>query len=137
MRVTRMHLLVRRVKRTDVNLRLNLWRVVHAIEDRGATIEETATGRKSTDPRQRDDMISDAIETLTRSHNARAAKVARANGRKGGRPPNVLSDEQTAKARAAWFNSDLAGGRLLKTIRAAGYTRSRCYQEFGPRGGRT
>lgn len=135
--VTELHLLARRVKRTNHNMRLDLWDALHDIERRGGSVIETRTGRSTTDPQQRDDMLKDAIEVLTRGHMARATKIARANGALGGRPPRAFSEAQTEAARKAWLDPALHGDKLRRALASAGYSVSRCYQVFGPRGGRT
>jgi hypothetical protein len=64
-----------------------LWDCVHAIEDRGASWIEIETGRKSTVPRERDDAIRDALEYIRSHINSPLRKLARENGKLGGRPP--------------------------------------------------
>lgn len=133
-----LHLLVPVKKRTDENPRRDLWQVLHLIEDRGATILEVSTGRSSANQRERDMMIADAIEVITRGARAISAKLARENGKKGGRPPATIKDEQREAARAYWFERpEIVGKRLRQCLKRLGYSVARCYREFGPRGGRT
>lgn len=133
--ITHLHLYAKRVARTNHNMRLDLWQALRDLEDHGGSIVETSTGRTTADRKQRDDMIRDAIEILTRGHKARASTIARKNGMKGGRPPKVLTAEQKEAARAAWINPKLAGAKLRQVVRRCGYSIARCYSEFGPRGG--
>lgn len=133
--LTHFHLLAKRVERTTHNMRLDLWEALRDVEERGGVVIETSTDRTTADRKQRDDMIRDAIEILTRGHKARASTIARKNGMKGGRPPKVLTPEQTEAARAAWINPKLAGAKLRQVVRRCGYSIARCYAEFGPRGG--
>lgn len=133
-----LHLLVPVKKRTDENPRRDLWQIIHLIEDRGATILEVSTGRSSANQRERDMMIADAIEVITRGARAISAKLARENGKRGGRPPAVIKDEQREAARAYWFERpEIVGKRLRQCLKRLGYSVARCYREFGPRGGRT
>lgn len=136
-KVRALHLLVRRKRRTDQNVRRELWEIVHQIEERGATIHEVSTGRTSANQRERDTMIADAIEVLTRGARAMSAKVARENGKLGGRPRTLIKDEQRETARRLWFEApEIVGLRLRQSLRRTGYSLARCYREFGPRGGR-
>ncbi len=136
MRVEHLHLLVKRLGRRDQNLRLDLWAIVLAIEDKGATWIETSTGRKSTDKRERDFALRDNLEIVTRGHMARAREVAQENGARGGRPRKKFTPEQTARAELAWRNDKLYGDELKAAVKAQGYTLSRCSRDFGPRRGR-
>ncbi|MEQ1698124.1 MAG: hypothetical protein ABL901_20015 [Hyphomicrobiaceae bacterium] len=137
--VTHLHVLARRLKRSNHNMRLDLWEIMKQIDERGAVVAETSTGRTSADKSQRDDMIRDAIEVLTRGHKARSAKIARANGKLGGRPPKRGIERTRAEAEALWFDPNLSGDDLDRRLNAIGWNRARCYQKppkgFGPRGG--
>lgn len=136
-KVRHLHLLAPPKRRTDDNPRRELWETIHRIEDRGASILEVSTGRSTANQRERDTMIADAIEVITRGARAISAKLARENGRKGGRPPTEISDHQRASARALWFEKpEIVGKRLAQSLRRCGYSVARCYREFGPRGGR-
>lgn len=122
--------------RTSDNPRRDLWRMLHAIEDRGAIVREVSTGRATSDPRQRDMMIADAIEEITRGSRAISIRRARENGKLGGRPPKVIKPVQREAARSVWLDPSLYGDRLRRALRREGYSLSRCYREFGPRHGR-
>lgn len=136
-KVRHLHLLAPPKRRTDDNPRRELWETIHRIEDRGATILEVSTGRSSANQRERDMMIADAIEVITRGARAISAKLARENGKKGGRPPAVIKDEQREAARVKWFERpELVGDDLRRALKRTGYSVARCYREFGPRGGR-
>lgn len=135
-KLRRLHILVPPKRDTRERPRLTLWEMVHAIEDRGASIMEIDTGRSSKDLRQRDEMIRDAIEIVTEGARAAAAKVSRENGRLGGRPPAQISDDRRQAARATWFDASKMGARLQRDLKRHGYSLARCYREFGPRSGR-
>lgn len=135
-KVWKLHLLAEPKRRTDDNPRRDLWAILHQIEDRGATVLELSTGRTSSDHRQRDLMIADAVEILTRGQHAVARKIAAQNGLNGGRPPTKISDEQRDRARALWFDLKVYGVDLRRILKAEKYTLARCYREFGPRGGK-
>lgn len=134
-KVRHLHLLAPAKRRTDENPRRALWSILHQIEDRGATVLEISTGRSTANQRDRDMMIADAIEVVTRG--ARAVARARENGKKGGRPPAVIKDENREHARRYWFErQELQGLRLRQCLGRVGYSLARCYREFGPRQGR-
>lgn len=136
--VSHLHRIVPRIERTDDNLRLMLWARLWEIEDAGGHVIETATGRDSRKPRERDQMLRDAIEVLTNAHKARAAKIARENGRKSpGRPRRIDVDATRAEAEAIWFSPKIAGKKLAARLARINWNLSRCYREFGRRQGRT
>lgn len=136
-KVRHVHLLAIPKKRTDDQPRRDLWRIIHAIEDRGATILEISTGRSSANQRERDMMIADAIEVIARGVRALPRKIAQQNGKLGGRPKARIKPEQSEAARELWFDSpDVVGKHLRQCLRRVGYSLARCYREFGPRGGR-
>lgn len=134
-KVRALHLLAPPKLRTDDNPRRELWRILHLIEDRGATVREVSTGRSTADKRARDDMIADAIEVITRGARAYSAKLARENGKLGGRPPKAMKPEQTEAARCIWFDPCVKGVKLKRELKRYGYSLSRCYREFGAREG--
>ena len=137
-KVRSLHLLAMPRRRTTDEPRRDLWATIHAIEDRGASVLELATMRSTTNHRERDMMIADAIETITRGARALPRKIARENGKLGGRPPAKISDEQRAAARELWFDKpNILGRNLKKNLLRVGYSVHRCYREFGPRGGRS
>ena len=133
--VTHLHILAERRKRTDHKPRRDLfWWTLHILE-RG-TIVETSTGRVASfdDMTTLFDMLADAVEKITQGTRGR---IARENGKLGGRPRNVPKPDQTALARKLWFERpELAGDRLRKSLRRVGYSRTQAYREFGPRSGR-
>jgi hypothetical protein len=53
--------------RAKLTPRKSLFRTLHEIEDAGVEIIETATGRRSTNARQRDMMIADCLDAIARS----------------------------------------------------------------------
>lgn len=135
-KVRHLHILVPQKRRTDDNPQRALWAAIWAIEDRGATVFEAATGRSTADARTRDEMIRDAIDAITRGARGPEARIARANGKLGGRPAARIKDEDRAAARALWFERpDLRGARLHQALRKLRYSVARCYREFGARSG--
>jgi len=138
--VRHMRLLAPPKLRTTDNPRLALWEIIHAIEDKGATIFETATDRKTNaGPRVRDEMIRDAIEAVTRGAKALPRKIARENGILGGRPQKWTADQVRAAA-PVWFDATLWGKRLDDALRYGGHPpRSQLVKApprgLGPRGG--
>ena len=121
--------------RTD-NPRRDLWAIISQIEERGATLLEVSTGRTSANPRERDGMIADAIERLTRGSRAYNRKQAQAHGKLGGRPKKDVAKGE-ADARLLWFDPKLDDrDKLRRLLRLTGWSVSRCYKEFGGRGER-
>lgn len=110
----------------DRTPRRSLMAAVHNVEDRGASIVETSTGRSSTNQRERDMMIVDALDRIART------------GR-GGRPRFGLPGDQHAYALEQWTstrhrtNAD-AFAAIVTTARARGWRellRLRSVQAFG------
>lgn len=135
-KVRHLHLLAEPKRRSIDNPRRDLWAIVHQIEDRGATIFEVSTGRTTANPRDRDNMIADAIEIVTRGARALSGKIARENGKRGGRPKVEIADDQRERALAVWHDPSVTGERLKRTLRLHKFSLARCYREFGPRGER-
>lgn len=135
--VQHMHLLAEPKRTTADKPRASLWSAIEAIETKGASILEADTGRSSLVRGQRDGMIADAIETLTRSGRALSRRKAQANGRKGGRPPIEWTEAQIEQARRAWF--DLRHPTNAAALRASpkGWTMARSYRTFGASGRKT
>ncbi len=88
--------------------RLTLWAILFEIEDRGATIREISTGRSTANPRERDMMIRDALEVLTKGARANAARQARMLGGRS----RKHSREKVEAAAAVWFDDKLYGPAL-------------------------
>lgn len=114
--VRHLHLLAEPKRRTDDVPRLSLWSILFEIEDRGVTIREISTGRSTAHSRERDMMIRDALEVLTRGARANAARVARENGKLGGRK-RKWTPEQVQAAADVWFDGKLYGEALDKALR--------------------
>lgn len=106
--------------------RKSLFEALGAIEERGATVVETASGRSSSE--DRDAMLLDAIEWL--SGQARGRKGA-VNGR--GKQPVKFAPEVIEAAERIWRD------RRVKTWADAakklpkGFTVYRAHKMFGPR----
>lgn len=92
--VTRLMLLADPSRRYQAGgMRQALYKAIDAIEAAGATILELETGRSTSDPRQRDQMIRDAIDDLART---------RKGTRRPGRPRRVWTDEQRTIMEIHW-----------------------------------
>jgi hypothetical protein len=99
-----------------------------AIHDKGCYVLEKSTGRKSNTPRV-GDMIFDAAKRLKKGL---PSKVAKDNGRKGGRPPKVRETPKDM-AELHWFNSrHRTDDDAL--IKMKGWTKSAAWRTFGPSG---
>lgn len=77
-------------------LRQSLYDALDAIEARGASVWELDTDRRTTDPRQRDQMLRDAIDTMSR---------ARPSARPPGRPMKKWTPEQQTIMRLHWHSN--------------------------------
>lgn len=105
-----------------------LFHRLHDVEDRGCHIIEISTGRRSTIARERDMMVSDCLDQLTRS----------AQGRDGGRPRLELSPAEIAVVERHWPSSrhatnQAAVAAIRVEAQAAGMTellRMRSVQAF-------
>lgn len=118
------------------NPRRDLWAIIAQIEERGAVVVEVSTGRTSANPRERDGMIADAIERLTKGSRAYDRKQAVEHGKLGGRPKKDVAKGE-ADARRLWFDPALGDReKLRRFLRPTGWSISRCYKEFGGRGER-
>lgn len=114
--VRHLHLLAEPKRRTDDVPRLTLWAILFEIEDRGAVIREISTGRSTASKRERDMMIRDALEVLTKGARANAARQARENGKLGGRK-RKWQREKVEAAAAVWFDDKLSGDALDAALR--------------------
>lgn len=102
--VYRLHVLAAPKRTTRDNPRRALWDAIRAVEARGASILEVDTGRSTLKPRERDDMIADAIEAITKAGRSLTARQARARGSKGGAPAREFTDDEIRQAREHWFS---------------------------------
>lgn len=105
----------------------DFWRVVDAIEAKGAIIWELYTGFRTDDPKQRDKLTRAAIDALALGRH----KTRRSDKR--GRPLKTFDDATKAKGEAVWFSRRWktwasAGKRLPK-----GMTVWDAHELFGPR----
>lgn len=127
--VKRLHVLAPPKKTTADNPRKALWEAIKAIEKQGASIVELDTGRSTLD--DRDDMIADAIEHITRSGRSLTHRQAKARGLKGGRPAKEYNKAEIARAEAAWFNLRFATNREAVAA-CPGWTEYQMRKHFGP-----
>lgn len=90
-----------------------------AFEAKGAVIHETATGRRSDDKDERDEMLEEARDMLAAS--GRSVRSAE-NGKKShGRPPRVWGVEAEAAMRLIWrdhktYKTDAAAWAALDAL---------------------
>lgn len=112
------------------NPRRDLWAIIAQIEERGATVLEVSTGRTTANVSDRDAIIADAIERLTKGARAYNRKRAVEHGKLGGRPKKDVAKGE-ADARRLWFDPDLKDReRLRRLLKPTGWSISRCYQVF-------
>lgn len=132
--VHRLHVLAAPKLSTRDNPRRALWDAVRAIEARGASILEVDTGRSTLKPRERDDMIADAIEAITKAGRSLSPRQAKARGSKGGRPAREFSPEDERQAREHWFS--LKHATNADAAKAAGgkWNVYQMRKRFGPSG---
>jgi hypothetical protein len=109
--------------------RQTLYSAVDAIEARGATIEEVDTGRVSSDPKQRDAMIRDAAEAVTRG--GRGLKSAGNLPR--GRKALDFSEPVTAKAKTVWESRKYKTWADAAAAMPKGFTVHRAFRLWGKR----
>lgn len=133
--VLHLHLLAERARRTNHNPRRDLQAWLEALQSREAVIVEMHTQRRS--DKDLLPMIFDAVEVITKGARGRAIKIARTNGKKGGRPKADVSATRS-QAREIWFNPAYTGrDAMRRRLRPLGWSVARCYREFGPRYGLT
>ena len=135
-KVRHLHLLAEPKKLRTDNPRRDLWAIIAEIEQRGATVLEISTARTTANAGERDMMIADAIERLTKGSRAYNRKQAVEHGKLGGRPKKDVAKGE-ADARRLWFDPSLGDReKLRRYLRPTGWSISRCYKEFGGRGER-
>jgi hypothetical protein len=92
-------------------LRQSMWSALDRIEAKGASVWEIETDRQTSDPRERDVIIRESVETLART---------RPNAKPPGRPPATWSDDAKAIMWRHWpsmaYDTD---GAALDAINAA------------------
>ncbi len=107
--------------------RRDLWKAIDEIEKRNGVIWELYTGRRSDDKRQRDEMMRDAIEALTRGRHKRSDTDKR------GRPQKTFSEAEITQAKAAWNSRKLKTWKSVQEKLPPGFTLWRAHKLFGPR----
>ena len=112
--------------------RADLWKAIDAIESRGASIWEVYTGLRSTEKRQRDEMLRAAVEALAKGRHKRSERDKRL-GRPGWKP----SELEKAKANAIWGNTSRypRWQDALMKLRELDkrWSQARAYRELGKR----
>lgn len=93
-------------------MRASLYAALDALEAAGASIWELETGRRSTEPRERDAMLREAIDAMSRS---------RPGARPPGRPKKSWTPEQQTIMRLHWHsNRHATDSDAVAAIRADG-----------------
>lgn len=110
-------------------MRKALYAAADAIEERGAVIEEVETGRVSSDPKQRDAMMRDAIEAVTKAGRGMSSA---ANARKG-RKAVEFSEAATEKAKAVWHSRKHKTWADAAAAMPKGFTVHRAFKLWGKR----
>lgn len=119
------------------------WWLRHLAERR-AVIIETGTGRRANTADLADspllwDMVSEAVETITRGTRGRAVvRRARENGASGGRPTfdPTKNRESVEAIHYAPPDKRLTGPAYRKALRRLGWSRAKAYENLGGRDGR-
>lgn len=107
-----------------------LYRAVDEIEERGASILELDTGRSTTDPKQRDAMIREAAEAVTRA--GRGLSLRRNKG-KTGRPAVDFSRPVFDQAKSVWESRRYPTWKDVAAALPKGFTVHRAYKLWGKR----
>lgn len=127
--VARLWILADPKKRRKGGMRQALYDAVDAIEERGAIIEEVDSGRVSTNKSQRDAMIREAAEVVTRG--GQAAKSAK-NLPKG-RKAVEFAPEVYEKAKSAWESRKYKTWDDVAKALPPGFTVYRAHKLWGKR----
>jgi hypothetical protein len=107
--------------------RAAFWAALDAIEERGGVIWELYTGLRTDRPGERDKMTRAAIDALARGrHKTRQSD-------KRGRPAKQFTEEQWAKAQAAWESMKLKTWADVAPKLPKGMTPRDCWNRFGAR----
>lgn len=106
---------------------------LEAIEARGASVWETHTGLRSTDPAQRRTMIQEAVRALGAGQRSLPSDQARANGAKGGRRPKQFTADEIDKARRVWESRKYKTYNECKAALPRGFSVMRAFRMFGGR----
>lgn len=106
-----------------------LYTAIDAIEARGAVIEEVESGRVTSDPKQRDAMIREAAEAVTRGGRGLASVKNLPRGRKA----LEFSPATVEQARGVWESRRHKTWDDVKAALPKGFTVHRAYRMFGKR----
>ena len=107
--------------------RRDLWKAMDEIEKRGGVIWELYTGLKTSDRKERDQMMRDAVEALAKGRHKRSASDKR------GRPVKEFSADEMKTAQAAWHNRKLKTWAQVKEALPAGFSLARAHKLWGAR----
>ena len=108
--------------------RKDLWAAIKAIEAKGGVLWELYTGRRSDDPKQRDEMIEDAIEALTRGRHKYAQ-----DDRRAGRPRRVWSADVLTHNEKIWNSRHYATWQECEAKFIGGMTGNDAWKQWGKR----
>lgn len=127
-----------------IHARTSLFWWLRHLAERRAVIVETATGRRANTAQPADtpllwDMVSEAVETITRGTRGRAAvRRARENGASGGRKPFDPAKNREAVEAVHYAPPDkrLTGEAYRKALRRLGWSRAKAYEHLRGRDGK-
>lgn len=127
-----------------VHARTSLFWWLRHLAERRAVIIETGTGRRANTAQPTDspalwDMVSEAVETITRGTRGRAAvRRAHENGANGGRPTFDPTKNREAVEAIHYAPPDkrLTGSAYRKALRRLGWSRAMAYRHLHGRDGR-
>ncbi len=107
--------------------RRDLWKAIDAIEARGGVLWELYSDRRTSDKKQRDEMMREAVEALARGRHKRSAADKR------GRPRKDFTAQEIEQARAVWHNRKVRTWAEVKVKLPSGFSLARAYKSWGPR----
>lgn len=111
--------------------RKDLLNTMAAIEKKGGTIKDVASGLDTADPEKRYALIALATDQLARD--GKGLRTAKRNYARKGRPVRTWTPEEWKEAEAAWTNRKLKTWNDVKAMLPEGMTLWRAYRAFGGR----
>lgn len=106
---------------------------VRAIHERGASIVETSTGRKSSDPADMCEMVLDAVAFWTGEARIGSSAEAKRRGKMGGRP--AIDRMSKHEALTIWRNVTKYPDPKDALALMTGWTKPEAYRHLKARGG--
>lgn len=108
--------------------RKDLWDAIKRIEAKGGVLWELYTGRRSDNPKQRDEMIEEAIEALTRGRHK-----YRSDDRRAGRPRREWPKEVLEHNEKIWNSRHYASWQDCEAKFIGGMTGNDAWKQWGKR----